>query len=106
MLSWEHTADTRTTFEGFFKAKLYFTDGSFLEFREYVNTRGVAVQKYSYSYHFQKGSELIFRYDNAPHHQSVATFPHHKHLHSGTVVAATEPDLDQVLQEIESLIHS
>ena len=104
LLSWEHTVDIRTTFEGFFKAKLYFADSSFLECREYVNTKGEAIQKYSYSYHYQKGSDLIFRYDNTPHHPSVATFPHHKHIPSRKIVAAAEPNVDEVLREIESLV--
>ena len=41
----------------------------------------------------------IFRYDNAPHHRNIATFPHHKH--SGEdILESTEPTLFDVLLEI------
>lgn len=34
-----------------------------------------------YSYHWQSDeNKLIVRWDNAPHHLSIATFPHHKHV--------------------------
>jgi hypothetical protein len=36
-----------------------------------------------YSYHWQSTeSKLIVRWDNAPHHFSIATFPYHKHIGS------------------------
>jgi hypothetical protein len=42
---------------------------------------------------------LIFRYDNAPHHREVGTFPHHKH-EQDQVSASQEPTLFDVLFEI------
>jgi hypothetical protein len=42
---------------------------------------------------------MIFRYDNAPHHTEIKTFPHHKHEIEG-VKASPEPTLDDVLLEI------
>jgi hypothetical protein len=42
---------------------------------------------------------MIFRYDNAPHHKSIQTFPHHKHT-PGQVQASPEPTLHDVLLEI------
>ena len=37
-----------------------------------------SIEVYKYSYHYQdRNSDLIFRYDMAPHHQEVKTFPHH-----------------------------
>jgi hypothetical protein len=58
-----------------------------------------------YAYHYQTANgELIFRYDNTAHHQSVSTFPHHKHLQSGTIASTDMPSLELVLREIEALI--
>ncbi|MFH1907434.1 MAG: DUF6516 family protein [Chloroflexota bacterium] len=42
---------------------------------------------------------LIFRYDNAPHHKEVKTFPHHKHFPE-EVTTSQEPTLHTVLMEI------
>ncbi len=42
---------------------------------------------------------MIFRYDNAPHHVEIATFPHHKH-EVDDIKESLEPSLDEVLLEI------
>jgi hypothetical protein len=45
----------------------------------------------------------VFRYDNAPHHPEIITFPHHKHIGSADRLApADQPSLSQILIEIES----
>jgi hypothetical protein len=61
-----------------------------------------------YSYHYQKSdTSLTFRYDNAPHHPEVETFPHHKHVGSDeNVIAAQPPDLSDVLNEIDKIIYT
>jgi hypothetical protein len=64
--------------------------------------------KYSYQYVDQKG-KLIFRYDNAPHHQKLKlpSFPHHKHEHEeNRIIASNAPFLEAVIQEIEQIINS
>ena len=34
----------------------------------------------AYAFHFRdEADQCIFRYDNAPHHPGVETFPHHRH---------------------------
>ena len=42
---------------------------------------------------------MIFRYDNAHHHASVSTFPHHKY-DGENIRESGESSLDQVLLEI------
>ena len=33
-----------------------------------------------YSYHWQnKNGDILIRWDNAPHHKELKTFPHHRH---------------------------
>jgi hypothetical protein len=46
-------------------------------------------------------NQLIFRYDNAPHHPEISTFPNHKHLPTGLVECAA-PQFAEVFAEIES----
>ena len=96
--------DKRSLYIGFLEGTLTFLDGSTLHFMEFVNVK-MAVNRYKYSYHYQDATEaLIFRYDMAPHHQDVSTFPHHKHLANGQVVDAVAPSLPDVLEEIESMV--
>jgi len=59
------------------KAKLRLFDGSILWVRE-VWIKGIMV---AYSYYWLRPDEtVIIGWDNAPHHESVRTFPHHKHI--------------------------
>ncbi|MDY0096315.1 MAG: DUF6516 family protein [Candidatus Vecturithrix sp.] len=93
------TTDKRSDYVGFFKADLYFIDGSVLFVREFVFTK-TELMKDMYAYHYQDAQgQIIFRYDNTRHFPQFPTFPHHKHLAS-EVLAAREVDLQQVIQEI------
>jgi len=79
---------------------LLFADGSQLDFKEFLIPRPT-VRVVKYGYHYRSGNRLIFRYDNAndPAAKNLPTFPHHKHDPSG-LLAAGQPSLNQVLQEI------
>jgi len=96
--------DKRSLHIGIIEGGLIFTDESVLHFIEFVNVKETA-EVYKYSYHYQdRNGNLIFRYDMAPHHREVETFPHHKHIHSNKVMAPSAPALAQVLDEIDDLI--
>lgn len=103
--SWQYEEDARTSTEGFFKARLIFTDGSLLEFREYVNTFFRPTKRYTYSYHYKNQDQIIFRYDNTPHFPELSTFPHHKHIGSD-IIESDAPHLQNVLSEIENILIS
>jgi hypothetical protein len=49
-----------------------------------------------------QNQEMVFRYDNAPHHIEVATFPHHKH-EAEMIKSSIEPTLYDVLIEIAQI---
>lgn len=96
--------DKRSLHIGIIEGELIFSDESVLHFIEFVNVKE-SVEVYKYSYHYQtQNGKLIFRYDMAPHHREVVTFPYHKHIHSNNVMAASAPALAQVLDEIADLI--
>jgi hypothetical protein len=78
---------------GMIEGRLRFWDASLLEFVEILATRDFVLIKTDYAYHYQsKAGQLIFRYDNAPHHPEVHTHPHHKHsVHPRTNVESIEP---------------
>ena len=56
-----------------------------------------------YAYHISKGSELVIRWDNAPHHKQIKTFPHHKHV-GETILESGEMTIEVVLKELERII--
>ncbi len=98
-----HT-DKRSLHIGIIEGKLLFTDESSLHFIEFVNVKDTT-EVYKYSYHYQdRSGGLVFRYDMAPHHHKIKTFPHHKHTPSGRVVEAVCPSLVLVLDEIGDII--
>jgi len=96
--------DKRSPHIGIIEGKLIFKDESVLHFIEFVNVKqSVIVYKYSYHYQSQQG-EMLFRYDMAPHHREIQTFPQHKHINSNIVINAAAPALEQVLSEIDDLM--
>jgi len=103
--SWQCEEDVRTATLGSFKARISFVDGSFLDFREFVDTSTRPVLRYSYSYHYQKNEQMIFRYDNAPHHPELLGFPHHKHIADSTL-ESQPPSMKELFAEISRLLLS
>ncbi len=90
---------------GAIEGRLRFYDDSLLEFAETVIERGIVLVKTDYAYHYQRADgTLVFRYDNAPHHPEVFTFPDHIHI-EGRVEAAEPPDLNEVLRRIDGLLY-
>ncbi len=86
------------------ESRLTFPDGSLLDFYEVVFAYNRQIIKGRYSYHYQDSSDkMVFRYDNAPHHPYIFTYPHHKHIGSA-VEPSSNPDLGDVLSEIEELM--
>lgn len=85
------------------KGALYFRDGSRLEFTETVTLERYRPVKLYYVYQYISGGEAIFRYDNAPHHPELFTFPHHKHVGKARL-PATEPTLSHVVSEVAALL--
>ncbi|MBE7553249.1 MAG: hypothetical protein HS126_19435 [Anaerolineales bacterium] len=90
---------------GIIEGRLHFWDDSRLEFTETLTEQGVVLIKTDYAYHYQDADDnLVFRYDNAPHHPEVPTHPHHKHTSTG-IEAATPPHLNEVLHEIDQYLY-
>lgn len=54
-----------------------------------------------YRYHLQEpGGALIARWDNAPHHPHLKTFPHHVHHADGRIEESFVHDLYELLIEM------
>src|SRR3990172_1803811 len=73
------TKKTYNIYQGYVAGKVIFENGFSLQFVEVMDVE--IGRKIKYRYHcMDTGQELVFRYDNAPHHPEVDTFPHHKHV--------------------------
>lgn len=58
-----------------------------------------------YSYHVQKETKMVRRWDNAPHWPDMKTFPHHLHIESEKKISeCREVFVEDVLNEIETII--
>lgn len=82
------------------RAKLRLFDGSMLWARE-VWIKGT-IEAYSY-YWLRPDETVIMGWDNAPHHQSVKTFPHHKHI-GDRVEESQEREMTQILKFIKNFL--
>ena len=56
-----------------------------------------------YGYQMLVNDRPVLRYNNAPHHPEVGTFPHHKHV-EGRVKELREPSLRAFLNEVKALL--
>ena len=93
-------------FNGLLKCRVHFWDGSYLDIYEVVSTELTYPLRVSYAYtYIDHQGNLIFRYDNAPHHPEIITFPHHKHLGGADRISPTDqPTINQVLNEIAAFL--
>jgi hypothetical protein len=87
---------------GYIEGELSFIDESRLDFAEVKDVGREGKIKYNYHY-MDNANDLIFRCDNAKHHKIIKTFPNHKHLPK-EIIACSEPEINDVLSEIEGRI--
>ena len=72
-----------TSVSGFLECKLIMIDGSVLYVTEYITIHSDEIKRDKYSYHLQKNDQFLIRWDNAPHHKEISTFPYHIHNKNG-----------------------
>lgn len=66
-----------------YRIRLTLYDGGLLEMSERVvfSKKDGTLRTTTYSFHWQNANnELIKRWDNAPHHPEISTYPHHVHV--------------------------
>jgi hypothetical protein len=104
--SYNLTIDRKTADIAFVSGKIDFRDGTTLDFKEFVEESEGSIEKYKYGYNYRKGSDNIFRYDNAPDPRAkdIKTFPYHKHLKDGAIAESSYIKLSNVISEIEELL--
>lgn len=86
---------------GYVRGTATFVDGSELHLFEYVVIQDGIARREDYRYHHQtEEGELIRRWDTAPHHEEVGTFPHHVHVSDKEVEPSEPMSVETVLGEI------
>lgn len=64
-----------------YRYRLKLKDGSLVEITERIIEEGGKLETTKYRFHWQDQSgNLIKRWDNAPHHPEIDTFPNHVHF--------------------------
>lgn len=82
----------------FLRIKADIIDSSVLHIREYVSSEDCL-----YSYHWQnEDGSLRVRWDNSPHHKSLQTFPHHKHIPE--LAESEEMSIEDVIEAIKEML--
>jgi len=92
-----------TSVSGFLDCRILLIDGSELFVSEYFTVLKDRIKRDKYSYHLQKNDELIIRWDNAPHHRELSTFPDHVHRKDG-VHESKEMILEDILEELSEIV--
>ncbi|MBL7161764.1 MAG: hypothetical protein ISS57_04100 [Anaerolineales bacterium] len=88
-------------YNGLLRCRAHFWDGSILNIHEAVSTELGYPVRIVYAYTYLREGKCVFRYDNAPHHPEIITFPHHKHTDEDRLAPTDQPGLSQVLSEVE-----
>ena len=92
----EYSEDTDL---GVFEGRLSFIDGSVFDFVEFLSHTQI-----KYRFHLMdSNNNLTMRWDNAPHHKEVETFPYHKHTPNG-VKKSERKTLLKGLDEVFALV--
>ncbi len=92
-----------TSVSGFLDCRVHMIDGSELYVSEYFTVLNDKIKRDKYSYHLQKNNELIIRWDNAPHHRELSTFPFHVHKNDG-IQESQNMTVNDVLEELSKTI--
>ena len=100
--------DRKTEDIVFISGKIFFRNDSILDIKEFVEGTETGIIKYKYGYNYRIGSDILFRYDNAPDPRAkqLISFPNHKHLKNGDIIESKQIELSHVLEEIEEIILS
>ena len=88
------------------QASVHYPGGSRLNVHLLVDGESEFPEWIYYSFHYMtRYFETVFRYDNAPHHRGLYSFPHHKHEGAeNRISSCDEPSVRTIRNEIEAYI--
>jgi hypothetical protein len=88
----------------YLKGQITIIDSSTLEISIFAteSREKLSIDKYRLHYRSNAG-QMVFRYDNSPHHPEIDSFPHHKHM-PGKIRPSNIPSIKDILNEISAMI--
>ena len=88
----------------YLKGHLTIIDSSILEIALFAteSRETLSIDKYRLNY-MNSAEQMLFRYDNAPHHPEIDTHPHHKHI-PDKISPSKIPSIKDILNEISAII--
>lgn len=100
----EIVSEWTTENNGYFRARMWLTNGDFLEISEYfvVQVRESLTLEYRYQWMDEGQQNLIKRWDNAEHYPGLPNFPHHVHVgDKGRVISGQSLSIMDLMEIIE-----
>lgn len=100
----EIVSERSTENNGYLRARMWLTNGEFLEISEYfvVQAGGSSTLEYRYQWMDEGQQKLIKRWDNAEHYPDLPNFPHHVHVgDKGSVISGQSLSIIELLEMIE-----
>jgi hypothetical protein len=112
LLAWTYsrqiTVDYAETGNGVaqYRCRVLLVDNSLLQCVERARVEPEGLQIERYSFHWQRADgSLIRRWDNAPYHREISSFPHHIHVgEESHVLPHVAVNVFQVLENIETVL--
>jgi len=75
-----------------------------IEFSEYIAIKFGEIIKLKYRYTIvDNKNNVLIRWDNAPHHKHLLTYPHHKHV-GNNILPSKEVWIWDILDEAEKIL--
>ena len=88
----------------YIKGEVLFADGTILALFQHIRISENGILITDYRYHYMNAEKnMIFRYDNAPHHDEIVSHPHHKHI-ANKIITSDMLHFKDVMDEIVSII--
>jgi len=101
-ISFRQISDT----EAYIRGDLHLHGGFILYMAEYVTVEAPdVVRRPKYRYQLQDhNNTLTARWDNAPHHSEVPTYPFHRHCKDGQIISSPEMNIRKLLAELDDVL--
>jgi len=88
----------------YLRGQLTIIDSSTLEIAMFATESRGTLTVDKYRLHYMNGAgQMLFRYDNSPHHPEIDTHPHHKHT-PDQIIPSNMPSIQDILNEISAII--
>ena len=93
--------------EGYIRGTLALHGGYMLHVAEYVQIIQGHPECIKYRYQLQdKKDNFLARWDNAPHYETISTYPHHKHCRNEKIVSSPPMDIFLILSNLDDILEN